>query len=379
MSKRFFFNCIFPILCSCAVFAAAVPFSALASDEPPVTPVEQSVSEIVRLDLPVVTDNGVTPFDFHIDPQMLIYVTDAARYGGGKVEEGATLLFRNTEGDYDFSSRSDYLTLTNRGDAPIIIHVNAEIENLGEIEMTPDPYFAGLELPALYLAIVDDNGTEASLSEYMDVSYSFELPANDSYSFGLTGACNADADWSRNAVAPVVRVTWQIEVPEKKEAEEESLEDGTEKPEFDLYQETLPTEPYGETVPEENPEGGTTDNPEASTQKNPEANTEGTTEGPVPAGNAGSSATSDAGKPVGTETQTGSTQGGNSYTGATEDNHSQTGSTQEDPSQTGGTQGGHSQTGGAQNNSSQESVTTQNTSGEGSVSKEPAAPEGTSN
>ena len=289
MSARKWFHRITTGFLLGALLSAAVPLSVLASDDPAAaemegsadpdtTPVisssEQPASDIVRLDLPVVTDSGAAPFDFHIDPQMLIYETDAARYGGGSVEEGATLLFRNTEGEYDFSSHSDYLTLTNRGDAPIVIYVNAEIENLGEIEMASTPDFDDPEQPALYLAIVDEEGTEASLSEYMDVSYSFELPANDTYSFGLTGACNAGADWSQITVAPVVRVTWHVEVPEEEDADDENGEAG-DKPERELYQETLPTEPV---EPEAGVDADTEEDVDAAKEEDTETSPDGMSE-----------------------------------------------------------------------------------------------------
>lgn len=62
-----------------------------------------SGGDIVNVVLPTVTAGETSPLDFLLDPQGLLYETGAMRYGGGVVEEGATLLFRNSGGSYDFS------------------------------------------------------------------------------------------------------------------------------------------------------------------------------------------------------------------------------------------------------------------------------------
>ena len=62
-------------------------------------PLEVYGKDVVSVALPAISEDGESPFDFIIDPQGLIYATDAAKYGGGKVEEGATLLFRNHDGE----------------------------------------------------------------------------------------------------------------------------------------------------------------------------------------------------------------------------------------------------------------------------------------
>ena len=98
-------------------------------------PLEVYGKDVVSVALPAISEDGESPFDFIIDPQGLIYATDAAKYGGGKVEESATILFRNHDGEYDFSRRSDSLTVKNRSNVPVIVTITASVENLGDIEI----------------------------------------------------------------------------------------------------------------------------------------------------------------------------------------------------------------------------------------------------
>ena len=93
--------------------------------------------EIISVDLPTVSDES--PFDFYIDPQGLLYETDGMRYGGGVVEEGAYLLFRNhDDGEYDFSRYSDRLSVTNRSTVPVIVKITAKISDIGDLRMDQD-------------------------------------------------------------------------------------------------------------------------------------------------------------------------------------------------------------------------------------------------
>ena len=215
--------------------------------------------EIISVDLPTVGDES--PFDFYIDPQGLLYDTGAVRHGGGVVEEGAYLLFHNhDDGEYDFSGRSDRLKVTNRSTVPVNIKITAKIYDIGDLRMDQDGSFEDEDDCAIYLAIVDDEGNERVLSEDGEVSvevtlssapseaYTFRYDEStdtyeyvyqndkdisfDSYSFGLRGACNANADWSGISAAPRVMVTWSVDpvYPDRseetdEEAEEESVEE----------------------------------------------------------------------------------------------------------------------------------------------------------
>lgn len=213
-------------------------------------PLEVYGKDVVSVALPAISEDGESPFDFVIDPQGLIYATDAAKYGGGKVEEGATILFRNHDGEYDFSRRSDSLTVKNRSNVPVVVTVTASIENLGDIEIAGSTDFGDSDVCGMYLAVVDDEGNEKPVSEDGEISvstemrrapedayiyrideengsYSYELSRSpeeidfDSYSFGLTGYCNPNGNWQDVAVHPVVKVTWKVEPVLSDEEEEE--------------------------------------------------------------------------------------------------------------------------------------------------------------
>ena len=212
--------------------------------------------EIISVDLPTVGDES--PFDFYIDPQGLLYETDGIKYGGGVVEEGAYLLFRNhNDGEYDFSRYSDRLSVTNRSTVPVIVKITAKISDIGDLRMDQDGVFDGEDDPAIYLAIVDDEGNERVLSEDGEVSVEIEMnqaPSEaytyhydestdsyeyiyqsdedisfDTYSFGLRGECNANADWSGISASPRVMVTWSVDpvMPDRPEEtdEEQAKED----------------------------------------------------------------------------------------------------------------------------------------------------------
>jgi len=225
------------------------PVDALAVDTVTL-PLEVYGKDVVSVALPAISEDGESPFDFIIDPQGLIFATDAAKYGGGKVEEGATILFRNHEGEYDFSRRSDSLTVKNRSNVPVVVTVTASIEGLGDIEIAGSTDFGDSDVCGMYLAVVDDEGNEKPISEGGEISistemrkapddayvyrideengsYSYELSRSpeeidfDSYSFGLTGYCNPNGNWQDISVHPVVRVTWKVEPVLSEEEEEE--------------------------------------------------------------------------------------------------------------------------------------------------------------
>ena len=210
--------------------------------------------EIISVDLPTIGEES--PFDFFIDPQRLIYETNAAKYGGGTVEEGASLLFHNYKNkDFDFSSYSDSLKVINRSTVPVVVRVTAKITDLGDIKLEQDDAFEGEESNAIYLAVVDDEGNERPLSEEGEVVLEVEMkeaPAEaytyyyneeqdvyeyvstdkedidyDTYSFGLRGECNIDADWSELSASPKVIVTWEVEpvISERNNNSERSSEE----------------------------------------------------------------------------------------------------------------------------------------------------------
>ncbi len=112
--------------------------------------------DIPNVVIPIVQGNS--PFDYILDPQGLVYQTDAARYGGGNVKENANVLFRNSEGEYAFSDLSDKLNITNKSNIPLQVTISARIEDAGNVAMVDSiSDLHGLE-PSMFMALVDDEG-----------------------------------------------------------------------------------------------------------------------------------------------------------------------------------------------------------------------------
>lgn len=226
-----------------AIMAAAVLLTCSArafAIESVTIPLEMEREDVVSLELPTIVESETSVFDFILDPQKLLYKTDAARFGGGTVEEGATLLFQNKEGQYDFSRYSDQLTVTNRSTVPVRLTISACITDLGELQVVESDDFTDSEDCSIYIAVVDSQGNVRPISADGEVSISLEMhaaPDNayvyslnedlqtyqlvmsgtqnkidfDKYSFGLVGACNPNADWRNVSVHPVITVTWRVE------------------------------------------------------------------------------------------------------------------------------------------------------------------------
>ena len=245
----------------CALVMMIVIPSRVMAVEPVTLPIEVYGEDVISVVLPAISEDGNSPFDFIIDPQGLIYETDAARYGGGRVEEGATILFHNhDEGEYDFSKRSDRLVVRNQSNVPVIVTITASVDDLGEINVVGNTDFGDSEDCSMYLAIVDDEGNEQPVSENGEVSvtiemreapdnayvyrideengsYSYEFstdPENidfDSYSFGLIAYCNPNGNWQDISVHPRVKVTWKVEpvlsedVIEENDESEDDIDD----------------------------------------------------------------------------------------------------------------------------------------------------------
>ena len=178
--------------------------------------------------------NAEHVFDFIMDPQQLIGMTDAAAYGDCVFEEGATLFFRRSDGGVqeDYSSSSDKLVITNVGTADVDIVLNARIssDSQGGIVMANDRYFTENEDPALYLALTDgertvpvDSETGASINTRLE-GVSGEAEEYSTYRFWLTGACNEGGDWSNyTGSVPKVIVTWDV-IPVETKIQEEREE-----------------------------------------------------------------------------------------------------------------------------------------------------------
>lgn len=178
--------------------------------------------EVVVVEQPVISEYGVQPFDYIIDPQCLITATNGIKYGNISFEEGSTLYFRNMEGNYDYSSRSDQLTITSQSTVPVKITLTASLQNLDHIFLTSDPDFKGDSRNSLYFALVDDKGNMVPLSESGEVKIVYEMgeisedeaiegTGEEQYSFGLMGACNPNGSWEYLTELPQVVVSWGIE------------------------------------------------------------------------------------------------------------------------------------------------------------------------
>lgn len=173
--------------------------------------------------LPVVPEEEPSPFDFILDPYGLVYETGALRYGGGTVEEGASMLFCNEDGEYDFSSSSDRLSVTNLSEEPVMVTISASVSDLVGIELMEKNGFFEDKDPAIYLAMTDDQGNEQPVSEDGESMIRVKLESGV-YSFGLTGACSLVADWREIDICPKITVTWRVD-PVKTE-EKEYIQNG---------------------------------------------------------------------------------------------------------------------------------------------------------
>lgn len=182
--------------------------------------------EKVRVILPT---DAVGIFDFILDPQELIYKTNAAAYEGKLFEEGATLFFKRTEGEalVDYSSTSDAITITNKGEAPIDVVITAGITVVAkdEFAMSDDREFTDDTRPGIYLALTDGEtevpimgeGEEAASLTITIPPASEEEGANEC-SFRLTGAANKHGDWSgMGNISFEVAVTWMVVAEEEEE------------------------------------------------------------------------------------------------------------------------------------------------------------------
>lgn len=158
--------------------------------------------KIISLELPLTDGMSRSPFDFIMDPQGLIEATDAARYGDIRFEEGATMYFENTNGEYDYSHQSDFLEVISRSTVPIRVTVEARVENLNQ---------------SIYLALVDNYGNEIPIDSDGTAVIDTEMEACEdedtysTYAFALTGTCNPDADWSNVSEQPSITITWTAE------------------------------------------------------------------------------------------------------------------------------------------------------------------------
>ncbi len=177
----------------------------------------EQTDAMLCIELPPEYETGHSPFDFILDPQGVINATGAARYGGRSFEEGATLYFENTKGDYNFSSKSDWLDIINKGTETVRITIRATLKNLGDVRVVGDGSFTDDDTCSVYLALEDNQGNYIPLDEHGEAVIQEEIngAVGESpdvlYSFCLTGSCNPNGDWGKISDVPYVAVDWSVE------------------------------------------------------------------------------------------------------------------------------------------------------------------------
>jgi hypothetical protein len=154
-------------------------------------------------------------FDFILDPYQLINMTDAVAYEGKRFEEGATLFFKRSDGRVkeDYSSVSDEIVITNKGDVPVEIELTARFSSLGKVVVTDDGEFKKDKKANIYLALTDGKNTVPIDDD--GAAIHVIIPAvtdgENEYSFWLTGSANKNGDWEAlTDIVPKVTVAWDI-------------------------------------------------------------------------------------------------------------------------------------------------------------------------
>ena len=193
---------------------------------------------VSNVKVPIISDES--PLDYILDPLGLVYQTQAARYGGGNVQEGANVLFRNSNGDYLFSDTSDLLEIVNKGNVPLQVSISAKIENSSDVRMADSGSDLTGDDPSIFMALVGKEGILSVLNDsgsselsiildpvpegtyiytYNEETKSFESQLSetadeskfDRFYFGVTSRCNPDANWAGVNSLPKITITWKTE------------------------------------------------------------------------------------------------------------------------------------------------------------------------
>ena len=202
------------------------------------------------------TDAG-DQFNYILDPTGIIAETDAAKYGSAFFEPGKTMYFRQEPASGSdvatYSDVSDSIKAYNKSTMDVEIKVQAKLATPSGIDIvTSAPAGGGAAntaTPSIYLALKDAAGETAvttagivATSSITDASALYEVVyATDSktykkqlnatasnakleddfdglfqsYSFSLTGSCNADGKWvGLTEEPPTVSLVWTIDKPD---------------------------------------------------------------------------------------------------------------------------------------------------------------------
>ncbi len=201
-------------------------------------------ADVFKVILPTIPEDDTT-FDYILDPQGLIELTDAKKYGGTDevaFEHDKTLYFktsRTEDGRPVYDNVSNALTVTNMSSREVKITVKATIANSESITMSENSTFDTDDTStSIYLALTDGTNTipitsdaavlnavinapedayetvwdgEKNVYELTDTAKKEDYDGFQKYSFWLTGACNANADWSNvEGQIPEVFVVWEV-------------------------------------------------------------------------------------------------------------------------------------------------------------------------
>lgn len=218
--------------------------------------VDSHPMDVINVQLPIIDESS--PFDFLIDPMKLMYNAYSS-FDGDIVVEDAGVLFKNKDGQYDFSHKSDMLKVVNKSNVPVKLTIRASIENPESVPLVDSASELYGEDPNLFMALADEVGVASVITSYGEAlietvlepapegTYSFtwdeengkynyfvndvsedivedgaeeDIEENaeetedsvfDSYSFGVEAACNTEADWSQVDSRPVINVEWNVE------------------------------------------------------------------------------------------------------------------------------------------------------------------------
>lgn len=193
---------------------------------------------IFSVQLPA-SPEGRSSFDFILDPDGLIEKTGAKHYGGREFQKGAHLFFMNTADPGSFSDTSDRKTIINRSNVPVKVEVKARFtsdsasEN-GIIRVCEDPAFPDIDQPAVAFSLKDGEDNKTAMNVEGEISCEAVLEEDSEFSFSITGAANANADWSGVTDGAKLDVSWTVrpvETEEDTKAEEEAEDKTKEEPE----------------------------------------------------------------------------------------------------------------------------------------------------
>jgi hypothetical protein len=191
--------------------------------------------DVMNVQLPVVKKKS--PFNFVIDPDCLIYKIMDKEDGTNDVEKDANVLFINTKGDYTFSSKSDEQVVINKSNIPIKLTIDYRVDKTGTVTFVEKKEELVNSGHGLFLAIADKDGikgvfnseenriVEVIIDAVPDDTYTYEWNEEaqrydysladgveevdfPTYSFYMTGMCNAEGNWSGSNEGPAVSLSW---------------------------------------------------------------------------------------------------------------------------------------------------------------------------